>query len=62
MLSIEKLRQIEPALAELPDEEVEVIRDALYDAAGMAYELWREKSGSKCPIGSFPSGREVDTL
>jgi hypothetical protein len=57
MIRVEKLRQIEPAFADLSDEQVEALCKDLYESAELAFELWwRKKYGSKCPVGSFPSG------
>ena len=48
MISIEELRKIEPELQELPDAEVEHIRDLLYDQAKLALECFlQDKTGKK---------------
>lgn len=55
MISLEKLREIEPALEKLSDEELIVIRNLLYAQGQLAFEMWLEEqqsqSGSKYPLG-----------
>lgn len=53
MLSIEKLRKIEPEFKDLTDEEIEAIARELYDSAEFAFDVWWDKSGSKNPLGSL---------
>lgn len=56
MLSVERMRQIDPAFSDLSDSEVEEIRAALYESAQLAFDVyWTRKYGSKYPLGSFPS-------
>lgn len=51
MLSLEQIRKIDPALADIPDAELEQIRDAYYAAAQLAFDVRAErKSGSKNPV------------
>lgn len=53
MISIEKLRQLEPTFENLTDEEVSKIRNLLYKFATLALETYMEKKkGSKNPLGS----------
>lgn len=50
------MRQIDPHLNDLSDEEVERVRADLYDLAQLAFDVWWErKQGSKNPVGSFAS-------
>lgn len=55
MISLEKLREIEPALEKVSDEELIIIRDLLYAQGQLAFEMWLEEqesqSGSKNPLG-----------
>lgn len=56
MLSLEKLREIDPSIAHLSDTELEEIRASLYDSAQLAWEVYvAKKYGSKYPVGLFPS-------
>lgn len=54
MISLEKLREIEPALEKVSDEELIVIRNLLYAQGQLAFEMWLEgqrgQSGSKYPV------------
>ncbi len=53
MISIEKLREAEPAFNNITDEEVERIRELLYKFAKLALEIYIEnREGSKNPLGS----------
>ncbi len=66
MISLEQLREVEPALKDMFDKEVERIRDLLYAQAKMALECFlEEKTGTKqevhVPDFSFDS-RERDAL
>ena len=59
MLSLAKMRKIDPSLKDVPDAELEQIRDALSQYAQLAFEVyWTKKSGSKCPVGLFPIKEE----
>jgi hypothetical protein len=52
MITLEKLREIEPALEKLSDEELIVIRNLLYAQGQLAFEMWLEsQTGSKNPPG-----------
>jgi hypothetical protein len=52
MLSIEKLRKIDPALAHLTDDEIIEIRDTLYDLGQLIFDDWLENDAvSKYPVG-----------
>ena len=48
MLSLEKLRKIDPK-THLSDEEVLEIRDSLYDLGNIVFDDWLENGGSKYP-------------
>ncbi len=55
--------KIDPALAELTDEELFELRDTLYGFAQLAFEaFYIKKHGSKCPVWLFPSEEERDKV
>ncbi|MBI2098844.1 hypothetical protein HYT45_00305 [Candidatus Uhrbacteria bacterium] len=57
------MRQIDPKLADLTDEELERVRADLYDLAQLAFDVWYdEKNGSKNPAGTFPLPEGGDTV
>lgn len=49
MISLNRLRELEPKLKDASDEEVAVIREKLYQLAQLAYENYED---SKIPVGS----------
>jgi len=52
MLSLRQLKKEDPRLAELTEEELTELRDALYETANLAFDIWwYQKFGSKNPIG-----------
>ncbi len=51
MLSLEKLRKIDPELEGLSDEDVLKIQTFFYELGQIIYEDWLENSGSKNPVG-----------
>jgi hypothetical protein len=51
MMSLKRLREIEPKLRDLPDEQVAVIRDRIYEMAHLAYDSYKEHRDSKFPVG-----------
>ncbi|MDQ3089573.1 MAG: hypothetical protein M3Q24_00250 [bacterium] len=60
MISLESLREIEPALQKLSDHELVVVRNLLYAQGQLVFEMWLEKQGgSKNPlrVGGLP---EID--
>jgi len=62
MLSLEKLRKIDPELANLSDEELTAFRADLYETTQLAFDAWWAERGSKNPIGSSPAQQELGTL
>lgn len=55
MLAPDKIRKIDPELANLSDIEIEELRAILYEFGQLAFEVWlHKKSGSKNPTGLFP--------
>lgn len=47
MISLEKMRKIEPKLADKSDEELADIRDRLYEMAQLAYERYVDNKKEK---------------
>jgi len=63
MISLEKLRRIDPDTTHLTDEELESVRQSFYDFGQLIFEDWQEqKFGSKNPIGSFTSLKDEHTI
>lgn len=59
MISLEKLRIIDPGLVNVSDEELSSVRDELYGMAQLAFEnYWAEKGGSNNPVGLFPNSED----
>ena len=56
MISLKKLRQIDPGLADLSDDEIFEVRAKLYALGQLAFDSWAvEKSAAK-PISRYPLG------
>lgn len=54
MISLEKLRKIDPETKHLADKEIESIRQEFYAFGQLVFEEWcDEKFGSKNPIGAL---------
>lgn len=54
MLSLEKLRKIDPELEGLSDIELEELRASIYETVQLAYDVWWERrGGSKNPETTF---------
>ncbi len=54
MLSLEKIRKIDPELSSLSDTELLEIEGALYAMGQLAFDVWwTRKNGSKNPIRSL---------
>ena len=51
MLSLNRIRELEPKLRTLSDEEVVVIRDRIYEMAQLAYDSYKEQKDSNFPVG-----------
>ena len=64
MLRIESLKKIDSLnTAHLTDEELEAIRDSLYELGQLMFEDWKEqKFSSKSPIGSLTENKEKDII
>lgn len=55
MLTLEQMIKIDPELGKLPKPELEAIRDALYEHAQLAFDVyWEKKRGSKNPVRLLP--------
>ncbi len=64
MLSIEKCREYLPKDAKLSDEEIEALRNALYDSVQLAFEVfwYDQNSGSKNPLRLLDGSQTRDTV
>ena len=63
MIGLDKLRKIEPDIAQLTDSELEEIRQSFYDFGQLIFEDWLEqKFGSKYPIGSFTNEQDKSKI
>ena len=51
MISLDRIRELEPKLKDASDEEVAIIRDYLYGLGQLLYETWEDEQGSKIPVG-----------
>jgi hypothetical protein len=51
MLSLKQLRDLEPSLRDLPDDEVAIIREQIYAMAQLAYDSYKEQRDSKFAVG-----------
>ncbi len=52
MISLSKLRKLDPGVAHLSDEELKAVRESFYGLGSVIFEDWCEqKFGSKFPIG-----------
>lgn len=51
MISLDRLREIEPKLKNASDEEVALIREKLYEIGQLAMESYVDECGSKFPVG-----------
>ena len=56
MITLAKLRAIDPTLLNISDEELEEIRKSFYDFGQLMFEDWYDqKFGSKSPVGLLTS-------
>ena len=51
MISLDRIRELEPSLKDAPDEDVAIIREQLYGLGRLVFESWQSNSGSKIPMG-----------
>lgn len=58
MITLERMREIEPKLKHASDDEVAEIRERLYGLAQLAYDRWVDENGSKIPVGLRNSDEE----
>ena len=59
MLTLEQCRKLDPTLYDVPDAELLIIRDKLYELSTLAFEdWWAEKQGSKYPTGALPQSNK----
>lgn len=52
MLSIERLREIDPELKDLSDEDIEEVRAILYDLGDLIWDVWLEEQREKWKKGN----------
>ena len=58
MLSLEKVRKIDPSLADLSDEKLKEVIQKLYDLGQLVFEQWLDDTfGSKRPPGLLANGQ-----
>jgi hypothetical protein len=56
MISLERMREIDPSLNTLSDDDLEEIGSAFREATELAFEVyWTKKHGSKNPLGLLQS-------
>lgn len=58
MLTLERLREIDPNLASVSDEELVAVRRELYSLAEIVLDSWENKEGSKNPEWLSPQDQE----
>jgi hypothetical protein len=51
MISLDRIRELEPTLKDAPDEDVAIIREQLYALGQLAFDTWTVKNGSKIAVG-----------
>ena len=59
MMSLARLRQLEPKLANASDEEVADIRTRIYEIAQLAVDSYQDTKDSNCALGSKSIDGEV---
>ena len=63
MLTLEKLRKIDPNLAQMSDGDLEALRGALYETAQLAFDAyWEKEDDSKYPVGLLTPEADGATL
>ena len=63
MISLDRLRKIDPDTDHLTDDELEKVRQSFYDFGQLIFEDWQEqKFGSKNPVGLLTAGQEEHTM
>jgi hypothetical protein len=63
MISLSKLRRIDPQLANIPDKELEELRRSMYETVELAYDVWNmRREGSKNPVRSLTLPQDEGTL
>lgn len=56
MISLERLKSIDPSLQSIPDEELEHVRVKLYELGQFAFELWLKERNEKLMVPNRPLG------
>ncbi len=63
MLTLEKLRKIDPTFADMSDEELEPIRAELYALGEISFDTWRQETGGfKNPLGLLTESSQKDSM
>lgn len=63
MITLNKLREIDPSTANLTDEELKDIRQSFYEFGQLIFDDWHDqKFGSKSPVGSLTNKDEEDKI
>ena len=52
MISLHRLRELEPTLKHASDQEVAIIREKIYESAQLAYDSYQGRNDSKFALGS----------
>jgi hypothetical protein len=54
MITLSKMRKIDPSsTVSMDDEQLEKVRQELYEQIQLIYDVWRSQSGSNSPVGSL---------
>jgi hypothetical protein len=62
MITVAQARKIDPNLANMSDEELELAIKELYENAQLGFEVWWIEKSSTNPVGSFPDPRGNDKI
>ena len=58
MLSLDKMRKVDPQMEKLTDEELKAIRQSFYELGNLIFDDWCEqKFGSKNPVGDIGNSK-----
>lgn len=63
MISLDKMKELDPTLKDMSDESLDFMRREYYAVVEMAFELWwEEKKSSKNPVWLFSSDGRGDKI
>lgn len=63
VLTIKQILKLDPELEALSEEELVELKDALYETADLAFDVWwLQRKGSKNPFGSLHGQVNVATV